>query len=89
MLGLAVYREFGPAADPGVVFFLGQGLLEVSGGGPARRDPREPVLELASKQVDGGVNKRGPSVERISRYQLYPSAEGILFRESLQGTRVQ
>jgi catechol 2,3-dioxygenase-like lactoylglutathione lyase family enzyme len=31
VLGLAVYREFGPAADPGVVFFLGQGLLEVSG----------------------------------------------------------
>ncbi len=33
--GLAVYRESGPAADPGVVFFLGQGLLEVSGRGPA------------------------------------------------------
>jgi catechol 2,3-dioxygenase-like lactoylglutathione lyase family enzyme len=33
VLGLAVYREFGPAADPGVVFFLGQGLLEVSGRG--------------------------------------------------------
>jgi catechol 2,3-dioxygenase-like lactoylglutathione lyase family enzyme len=33
-LGLAVYREFGPAEDPGVVFFLGQGLLEVSGHGP-------------------------------------------------------
>ena len=31
MLGLAVYREFGPADDPRLVFFLGQGLLEVSG----------------------------------------------------------
>ena len=31
VLGLAVYREFGPADHPGVVFFLGQGLLEVSG----------------------------------------------------------
>ena len=32
ILGLAVYREFGPADHhPGVVFFLGQGLLEVSG----------------------------------------------------------
>ncbi|MGQ0465340.1 MAG: VOC family protein [Sporichthyaceae bacterium] len=30
-LGLAVFREFGDPADPGVVFFLGQGLLEVSG----------------------------------------------------------
>ncbi|HEY1820540.1 MAG TPA: glyoxalase superfamily protein [Trebonia sp.] len=35
VLGLAIYREFGPADDPGVVFFLGQGLLEVSGHRPA------------------------------------------------------
>jgi catechol 2,3-dioxygenase-like lactoylglutathione lyase family enzyme len=34
VLGLAVYREFGPPADPAVVFFLGQGLLEVSGHAP-------------------------------------------------------
>ncbi len=33
VLGLAVYREFGSPADPGVVFFLGPGLLEVSGRG--------------------------------------------------------
>ncbi|WP_188187856.1 VOC family protein [Nonomuraea sp. SYSU D8015] len=38
-LGLAVYREFGPEDHPGVVFFLGQGFLELSGhsddgGGP-------------------------------------------------------
>jgi catechol 2,3-dioxygenase-like lactoylglutathione lyase family enzyme len=39
VLGLAIYREFGPAADPGVVFFLGSGFLEVSGrcDGPAGR----------------------------------------------------
>jgi catechol 2,3-dioxygenase-like lactoylglutathione lyase family enzyme len=38
-LGLAVYREFGPPDQPGLVFFLGQGLLEVSGrsAGPAGR----------------------------------------------------
>ena len=36
VLGLAVYREFGPAGDPGVVFFLGTGFLEVSGRGPGR-----------------------------------------------------
>jgi catechol 2,3-dioxygenase-like lactoylglutathione lyase family enzyme len=34
ILGLAVYREFGPPDDPGLVFFLGQGLLEVSGNEP-------------------------------------------------------
>ncbi len=31
----AIYREFGPPEDPGVVFFLGPGFLEVSGPGPA------------------------------------------------------
>ena len=35
VLGLAVYREFGPPDDPAVVFFLGQGLLEVSGHAPS------------------------------------------------------
>jgi catechol 2,3-dioxygenase-like lactoylglutathione lyase family enzyme len=34
VLGLAIYREFGPPDDPGVVFFLGPGLLEVSGHTP-------------------------------------------------------
>lgn len=37
-LGLAVYREFGPPEHRGVVFFLGQGLLEVSGGGQVGSD---------------------------------------------------
>ncbi len=39
VLGLAIYREFGTPADPGVVFFLGAGMLEVSGrsdGEPGR-----------------------------------------------------
>lgn len=31
VLGLAIYRQFGTPADPGVVFFLGSGMLEVSG----------------------------------------------------------
>ncbi|WP_375003699.1 VOC family protein [Aeromicrobium sp. CTD01-1L150] len=31
VLGLAVHREFGDPEHPGVVFFLGGGLLEVSG----------------------------------------------------------
>jgi catechol 2,3-dioxygenase-like lactoylglutathione lyase family enzyme len=30
-LGLAVYREFGHPDDPGLVFFLGGGFLEISG----------------------------------------------------------
>ena len=31
VLGLAVYRQFGSEDAPGLVFFLGNGLLEVSG----------------------------------------------------------
>jgi catechol 2,3-dioxygenase-like lactoylglutathione lyase family enzyme len=33
-LGLAVYREFGPPDVPGLVFFLGPALLEISGHAP-------------------------------------------------------
>jgi catechol 2,3-dioxygenase-like lactoylglutathione lyase family enzyme len=40
VLGLAVYREFGPADDPGVVFFLGSGFLEVSGTSSATAGQR-------------------------------------------------
>lgn len=42
VLGLAVYREFGDPAAPGLVFFLGTSLLEVSG--------------TASPDTAGGVN---------------------------------
>ncbi|NJC72793.1 VOC family protein [Planosporangium thailandense] len=51
-LGLAIYREFGPPDSPGVVFFLGQGLLEVSG-----RSGGEPgsVVELAFQVRDVGA----------------------------------
>jgi catechol 2,3-dioxygenase-like lactoylglutathione lyase family enzyme len=31
LLGLAVYRQFGTPGNPGLVFFLGTGFLEVSG----------------------------------------------------------
>lgn len=41
VLGLAVYREFGPQADPSMVFFLGGGLLEISG--PAGSPPGQSV----------------------------------------------
>ena len=71
VLGLAVYREFGSPEDPGVVFFLGQGLLEVSGhasGPPGRsvmiwiqvRDVRSERARLAAAGVPV---IRGPVVE--------------------------
>ncbi|MCW2642935.1 MAG: Glyoxalase/bleomycin resistance protein/dioxygenase [Dactylosporangium sp.] len=48
-LGLAIYREFGPPDSPGLVFFLGQGLLEVFG--QSSGDTGE-VLQLAFQVRD-------------------------------------
>jgi catechol 2,3-dioxygenase-like lactoylglutathione lyase family enzyme len=53
VLGLAVYREFGPADDPGVVFFLGGGLLEVAGR--SAEPPRGLALWLQVRDVAGEV----------------------------------
>lgn len=38
VLGLAVYREFGPPDSPGTVYFLGPAQLEVSGRAHSRVD---------------------------------------------------
>ncbi|WP_066143942.1 VOC family protein [Glutamicibacter mysorens] len=47
VLQLAVAREFGPAEQPGMVFFLGNGQLEVSG----RRAPGTPSTLVLWMQV--------------------------------------
>lgn len=45
VLGLAIYREFGPPEHRGTVFFLGGGFLEVSGSG--RDDaPQDRAVQL-------------------------------------------
>jgi catechol 2,3-dioxygenase-like lactoylglutathione lyase family enzyme len=49
-LGLAVYREFGPPDDPGLVFFLGNGLLEVSGHDP-QPPGRSPAILMQVRDV--------------------------------------
>jgi catechol 2,3-dioxygenase-like lactoylglutathione lyase family enzyme len=41
-LGLAIYREFGPSEDPGLVFFLGGGFLELS-----RKGAGQPIQDAA------------------------------------------
>ena len=47
VLGLAVHREFGPPGHRGLVFFAGQGLLEVSGSsGGARPGPVQIWLQV-------------------------------------------
>jgi predicted enzyme related to lactoylglutathione lyase len=71
LLGLAIYREFGPPDDPGVVFFLGPGLLEVSGhaAGPAGHSVmiwiqvRDVHAEHARLAAAGVPIIRGPATE--------------------------
>ena len=71
VVGLAIYREFGPPGDPGVVFFLGPGLLEVSGhtADPAGRSVmiwiqvRDVYAEHARLAAAGVPIVRGPATE--------------------------
>ena len=71
VLGRAIYREFGPPDDPGVVFFLGPGLLKVSGhaAGPAGQSV---MIWLQVRDVHAGHARlaaagvpviRGPATE--------------------------
>jgi predicted enzyme related to lactoylglutathione lyase len=65
-LGLAVYREFGAGEERGVVYFLGGGLLEVSG---RSQDPAGPNLALWLQVRDldaahGELVERGANVVR-------------------------
>lgn len=70
-LGLAIYRQFGPPDNPGVVFFLGQGFLEVSGAagdeasGPVRiwLQVRDVQAERARLEAAGVPIIRAPQRE--------------------------
>jgi predicted enzyme related to lactoylglutathione lyase len=66
VLGLAVYREFGSPADPGVVFFLGPGFLEVSGhsGGGAGHSVR---LWLQVRDINAEHQRLAAAGARILR----------------------
>jgi catechol 2,3-dioxygenase-like lactoylglutathione lyase family enzyme len=66
VLGLAVCREFGPAADPGVVFFLGQGLLEVSGRGTGSR-PGPVMIWLQVRDVHAEHDRLSAAGVRVVR----------------------
>jgi catechol 2,3-dioxygenase-like lactoylglutathione lyase family enzyme len=65
VLGLAVYREFGPPEHPGVVYFLGNGLLEVSGRG--ERAPAGLELWLQVRDVAAEHDRLAAAGVRIVR----------------------
>jgi predicted enzyme related to lactoylglutathione lyase len=66
VLGLAICREFGPPDSPGVVFFLGQGLLEVSGRG-AGAGEGPVMLWLQVRDVHGEHERLAAAGARILR----------------------
>jgi catechol 2,3-dioxygenase-like lactoylglutathione lyase family enzyme len=66
VLGLAVYREFGPVADPSVVFFLGGGLLEISGP-TASRPGRSAQIWLQVRDVQAEHERLAGAGVRVLR----------------------
>ena len=64
VFGLAVYGEFGPPDDPGVVFFLGQGLLEVSAhaAGPPGRSV---MIWIQVRDIHAGHARLAAAAVRI------------------------
>jgi catechol 2,3-dioxygenase-like lactoylglutathione lyase family enzyme len=71
VLGLAVYREFGPPEHRGLVFFLGNGLLEVSGR--ADRPPRGLALWVQVRDLAAEVARLGKAgVPVVAQPALQP-----------------
>ncbi len=66
VLGLAIYREFGPPDDPGVVFFLGPGLLEVSGH-PAGPPGHSVMIWIQVRDVHAGHARLAAAAVPITR----------------------
>jgi len=87
LLGLAVHREFGPPEHPGVVYFLGGGLLEVSGR--ADEPPRGLALWLQVRDVAGELSRlaaAGVPVARPARQEPWGLVEAWI--EDPDGIRI-
>lgn len=77
VLGLAVYREFGPWESRGTVFFLGGGFLEVSGhsageqAGPVQLWLQVPDVDA----VHRGLREQGVAIVREPRREPWGLVE--------------
>lgn len=88
VLGLAIAREFGPAGHRGMVFFLGNGLLEIAGGREAG-EPSSLVLWLQVRDVAaelGQLAGRGVAIVREARTEPWGLIEGWI--ADPDGTRI-
>jgi predicted enzyme related to lactoylglutathione lyase len=87
VLGLAVYREFGPPEHGGVVYFLGNGLLEVSGR--SIEPPRGMALWLQVRDVAAEQSRiiaAGGTVTRSPRQEPWGLVE--MWIEDPDGVRI-
>lgn len=88
VLGLAVYREFGPPDDPAVVFFLGQGLLEVSGQ-PAGSATHSVMIWLQVRDVHAEHERLAAAGVRVLREPVAePWGLTEMWIEDPDGTRI-
>jgi len=88
VLGLAIYREFGPPADPGVVFFLGPGLLEVSGRSDGAAE-RSVMIWLQVRDVHAEQERLAAAGVRIVREPVTePWGLIEMWIEDPDGTRI-
>ncbi len=78
VLGLAVSREFGPRDDPGTVYFLGNGLLEVSGRSDATTaSPVELWMQVRDVEAEfARLERAGVTVLRRPRQEPWGLIEG-------------
>lgn len=87
-LGLAIYREFGTGDVPGLVFFLGNGFLEVSG---RSTDPRGSALAIWIQVRDVEVEHQrllAAGVPVIHGPQLQPWGLVEMWIEDPDGVRI-
>lgn len=78
VLGLAVHREFGGPESPGTVFFLGNGLVEISGSSEAT-PPSGLVLWMQVRDVHAEYQRlveRGAEGLREPQQEFWGLIEG-------------
>ena len=86
VLGLAIYREFGPPADR-VVFFLGTGFLEVSGHSDG--NPRHSVmLWLQVRDINAEHERLAAAGVRILREPVTEPGMAEMWIEDPDGVRI-
>ena len=86
VLKLGVYREFGPPERPGVVYFLGNGLLEVSG--QSDEPPRGMALWVQVRDVAAEHARLVAAGVKLTPPRLEPWGLVEMWIEDPDGVRI-